>query len=85
MRLFKVIIPSVILGLYPYIMIKQVSVGEYARNHSLANNLLLFLGLGTDDVAPIIEGVIGEQYLLCAICILAVVITASNSSSLHKH
>jgi len=66
-------------------MIKQVSVGEYARNYSLVNNLLLVLGLGTDDVVPIIEGVIGEKYLLCAICILAVVITASNSSSLHKH
>jgi len=66
-------------------MIKQVSVGEYARNYSFVNNLLLFLGLRSDDVAPIMEGVIGEKYLLCAICILAVVITASNSSSLHKH
>jgi len=66
-------------------MIKQVSVGEYARNYSLVNNLWLFLGLGNDDVAPIVEGVIGEKYLLCAICILAVVITASNCSSLHKH
>jgi len=66
-------------------MIKQASVGEYARNYSLVSNLLLFLGLGTDDVAPIIEGVIGEKYLLCTICILAVVITASNSSNLHKH
>jgi len=66
-------------------MIKLFSVGEYARNYSLVNNLWLFLGLGNDDVAPIIEGGIGEKYLLCAICILAVVITASNSSSLHKH
>jgi len=66
-------------------MIKQVSVGEYVRNYSLVNNLWLFLGFGNDDVVPIIEGVIGEKYLLCAICILAVVITASNSSSLHKH
>jgi len=47
-------------------MIKQVSVGEYVRNYSLANNLWLFLGLGNDDVAPIIEGVIGEKILtLC--------------------
>ena len=60
-------------------MIKLFSVGEYARNYSLVNNLWLFLGPGNDDVAPIIEGVIG------AMCILAVVITASNSSSLHKH
>jgi len=66
-------------------MIKQVSVGEYVRNYSLVNNLWLFLGLDNDDMAPIIEGEIGEKYLLCAICILAVVITASNSSSLHKH
>jgi len=66
-------------------MMKQVSVGEYARNYSLVNNLWLFLGLGNDDVAPIIEGVIGEKYLLCASCILAVAVTASNSSSLHKH
>ena len=66
-------------------MIKQVSVDEYARNYSLVNNLWLFLGLANDDVALTIEEVIGEKYLLCAICILAVVITASNFSSLHKH
>ena len=45
-------------------MIKQVSVGEYVRNYSLVNNLWLFLGLGNDDVAPIIEGVIGEKYFV---------------------
>ena len=64
---------------------RTVSVEEYARKHSLVNNLWLFLGLGNDDMASIIEGVIGENYSLSAICALAVVINASNSSSLHKH
>jgi len=51
----------------------------------LLTTLCLFLGLGNDDVAPIIKGIIGEKYSLCAICILAVVISASSSSNLHKH
>jgi len=64
---------------------RTASVGEYARNYSFLNNLWLFLGFRNDDVAPIIEGVIGEKY--CKMCNLYIgsCYSASNSSSLHKH